>query len=224
MDQKKPVLTFVTGVNGAGKSTYMADFEKDSDRPLEIFNPDSVAKKILAKNPNFGRLSLGKGVVRDLDYKLSLKKDLVIETTLSGASMLGRIRKAKQDGFRVNMVFVSLDKLETHINRVAARVKKGGHNVEAKDIKRRFQTSYENFKKIAPQVDSLTVYDNTLQMVKVLEVQNGKVKYAGQLNDKLQEIFPGLQKIRNQKKPKLSAVETLKLKREKQAQSKGLSR
>ncbi len=221
-DQKKPVLTFIAGVNGAGKSTYIKAFVKASNGPIVVFNPDIVQKKILEQDP--GCKSVGKLILKDLERKLSLKKDMVLETTLAGATVINRVKAAKENGYQVNMVFVSLDKLDTHLKRIAARVGKGGHDIPPNVVERRFRTSYENFKKIAPEVDNLKVYDNTRQMNKVLEVQNGKVKYAGQLNEKLQEIFPGLQKIRNQKPQKLSAVEQLKQRREKQAQTKSLSR
>jgi len=189
-DQKKPVLTFIGGVNGAGKSTYIKAFVKALNGLIVVFNPDIVQKKILEQDP--GCKSVGKLILKDLEQKLSLKKDMVLETTLAGATVINRVKAAKENGYQVNMVFVSLDKLDTHLKRIAARVGKGGHDIPPNVVERRFRTSYENFKKIAPEVDNLKVYDNTRQMDKVLEVQNGKVKYAGQLNEKLQEIFPGL--------------------------------
>ena len=221
MDQK-PILTIVAGVNGAGKSTYMNQLKENSN--ILIHNPDSIRKKETKKNPGIGNLSIGRAIIKDRNQKLSLKQNMAWETTLSGATMIDHIKKAKKDGFQVNLVFVSLDKLNTHFKRIKERVLTGGHDIPAHDVKRRFRTSYENFKKVIPQVDNLKIYDNTRHFEKVLEGQNGKVKFAGQLNEKLQEIFPGLQKIRSQKPQKLSAVEQLKQNRKKQAQNKGLSR
>ncbi len=136
--------------------------------------------------------------MNDLKHRLTAGKNLLLETTLSGASTIAQIRRARADGYRVDMIFLTLDRLETHIQRVAARVRRGGHDIPVRDIERRFHTSYENLKKVIPDIDNLKVYDNTLPygalnpLVKILEIQSGKVICVGKLTSKLKEIFPNI--------------------------------
>ena len=194
----RPHLIFIAGVNGAGKSTFMADFQRAYPGELEIFNPDAVSKKIAAKHPEYGRLALWKDVVKELGLLLSSMKNIALETTLSGAATISQIRQAKQDGYRVEMIFLALDRLEIHIQRVKNRVQRGGHDIPVKDIERRFDTSYANLKKITSELDGLKIYDNTPapgeagSLRKILEIKDGKVICMGELSPRLKQVFPQL--------------------------------
>ncbi|WP_337102550.1 hypothetical protein [Paenibacillus sp. YIM B09110] len=59
------------------------------------------------------------------------------------------------------MFYVGLSDVRLNIERVAARVRNGGHHIEIADILRRHQTSLENLIEHLELIDHLIVIDNS---------------------------------------------------------------
>jgi predicted ABC-type ATPase len=57
---------------------------------------------------------------------------------------------------------VGLASPELHIERVQARVRRGGHDIPAHDIHRRYEHSRLNLIALLPHLTTLHVYDNSL--------------------------------------------------------------
>ena len=84
------------------------------------------------------------------------------ETTLSGRAYVGRLRKWKAAGYRVEIVYLQIDSPQLALKRIAARVKQGGHDVPREDVLRRFARSWANFDGVyRPLADAWMVYDNS---------------------------------------------------------------
>jgi predicted ABC-type ATPase len=64
------------------------------------------------------------------------------------------IQLAKLSGFEITFFFVWLDSLELAKNRVASRVRKGGHNIREDVIERRHWKGIKNFLKYAQEADN----------------------------------------------------------------------
>lgn len=166
------VLVIIAGVNGAGKSTA---YEQDPQlvNCLPIINPDVYAKQLANE--------LGANSISDLPHeeqarvnlkagKLALKvredffkqgKDFGIETTATSEATLRLIDKAHSLNYKVALIYVMLTSAVTHLNRVAQRVKVGGHIIDSDDIKRRFERSFKMFPLLLNKADVAVVYDNT---------------------------------------------------------------
>jgi predicted ABC-type ATPase len=69
----------------------------------------------------------------------------VIESTLSGRSFRNRLLHASKCGFEITIVFVFVDSADVCVARVAERVRKGGHDVPERDIRRRYHRCLANF-------------------------------------------------------------------------------
>ncbi len=54
------------------------------------------------------------------------------------------------------------------MNRVAIRVSKGGHNIPAETIKRRYAKGLKNFKHFAEKANSWHIYDNSSHMYQLV--------------------------------------------------------
>jgi predicted ABC-type ATPase len=68
----------------------------------------------------------------------------------------------KSDGYRLEIVYLTIPSPMVALRRIAGRVRQGGHNVPAADVKRRFQRSWANFQNIyKPLADGWLVYDNS---------------------------------------------------------------
>lgn len=91
---------------------------------------------------------------------LRSRTSIAIETVLSSRKYLRHVQHAKRLGFQVHMVFVALPSPEDHVERVAMRVRDGGHSVPYEKIRSRWQRSHENLRVFVPHLDSLLVVSN----------------------------------------------------------------
>jgi predicted ABC-type ATPase len=93
---------------------------------------------------------------------LKSQKDFSFETTLSTRSFVSTIKKAREKGYYITLIFFWLDSIQLAKDRVKKRVAEGGHNIEEKVIERRYNSGISNlFKLYVSKVDSLLIYDNS---------------------------------------------------------------
>lgn len=104
------------------------------------------------------------------------KKNIILEATLSGKSILNRYDKAVKSGYTVNTIYVGLDSLELHKERVKDRVDKGGHHIDDKLIEQRYKSNKENLYKAMEVSDLVIIYDNSDVTINRSMVLNNKVK------------------------------------------------
>ena len=64
-------------------------------------------------------------------------------------------------GFAVSLHFLALPNAEVAIERVAQRVRQGGHNIPESVIRRRFASGQANLARYCALVDDWDVYDNS---------------------------------------------------------------
>lgn len=87
--------------------------------------------------------------------------DYVFETTLGGNTIPRLLTNAASHGRRVVIWYVGLDLPETHIQRVGARVQRGGHPIPETKIRERFTRSLENLIALLPVLDECRIFDNS---------------------------------------------------------------
>lgn len=167
-----PVMTVVAGVNGAGKSS-----EIGKHQGYNYINPDTIAKAFVEKHPDRNPLQGMRDVLRQVDANIKNKTDFAIETTLAGRHILSQMQSAKKAGFEVHLTYVTLDTLDRHIERVAARVEKGGHDIPRQDIERRYRTIYENLPRAMKMADKVSIYDNTKELKPLLKLDHGNIRF-----------------------------------------------
>lgn len=86
------------------------------------------------------------------------------------------MREAKHAGFEIVVVYVALETVELHVERVRVRKSRGGHDVPGEDIRRRYIRSLANAPKALQIADRGLVLDNTQgEVVELLKIQNGQV-------------------------------------------------
>jgi len=148
------IFYIVAGANGSGKTTFAKEFAKEND--LYFLNADELAKSYNSQ------IKAGKIFFEKLDELIKQDKSFVIETTLSGKYLIKYIKTAKRNGFLISLIYLFLETPEVNILRVKQRVLMGGHNVDKKDIIRRFYKSKEMFWKVYKDlVDEWVVYYNS---------------------------------------------------------------
>jgi len=158
-------VTVLAGVNGAGKSSIGGAGLRENG--ADYFNPDEVARALMVTDSG-----LSQEEANSLSWRKSkelLKKAIAagsnynFESTLGGNSMTDILLKAASQGAVLNVWYVGLESVEQHIQRVAARVRQGGHDIPESDIRRRWTGSHANLIRLIPWVTTLRVYDNSLE-------------------------------------------------------------
>ena len=158
-----PVIAVLAGTNGAGKSSVGGALVEQHGG--SYFNPDRVAGEIHAERPRLpikecNSLAWQEGL-RQLRKAIEQRKDFTFESTLGGSTMTDELLRAAASGCEVCIWYVGLASAELHIERVAARVAQGGHDIPEADIRRRFDRSRENLVRLIPKVTELKLFDNS---------------------------------------------------------------
>lgn len=154
-------VVIVAGPNGAGKTTYAREIlPHEANCPIFV-NADLIAEGLSPLNPQGAQVRAARIMLEELDRHFAARESFAFETTLSGRAYLHRIAEWQAAGYLVELVFLSLPKVEDAIERVATRVKLGGHHVPEDLVRRRFALGLRNLKRFyAPVVDSWVLYDN----------------------------------------------------------------
>lgn len=161
MAQNKRVI-IIAGPNGAGKTTFALEFlPQEAGCPLFV-NADLIAAGLSPFSPEEVAFRAGRLMLSELDLYFHNGVSFAFETTLSGRSYLDRIARWRNSGYRVELIFLSLNRVEEAIARVSEGVQQGGHSIPESVIRRRFRQGILNFHQLyAPIVDAWVLYDNS---------------------------------------------------------------
>ena len=160
-----PRIYVLAGVNGAGKSSVggaaIRSFGGD------YYNPDEAARSLMDASPGLDQTEansqawlLGKSLLeRAIDERL----DFAIETTLGANTLPALLAKAASQGIAIHVWYAGLSSPGLHIERVRARVRKGGHDIPEADIRRRYGHSRLNLIQLLPDLAALRLFDNSAE-------------------------------------------------------------
>lgn len=163
----------IAGVNGTGKSSLRGVLEGQNVLLGHIIDADAIAKE-----NNFDNIKAGKKAIDEINYCLENNISFTQETTLAGHRIVRTIKQARKQGYYITMYYVGLNSMEESLQRIANRVKKGGHNIPEADVKRRFEKRISSLGKVIPLCDEIIFYDNENGFVKVAEIKNNKFQYT----------------------------------------------
>lgn len=157
-----PRCVIIAGPNGSGKTTFAREFLPKDAAVINFVNADLIAGGLSPFRPELAALAAGRLVLKELDRLFAARADFAFESTLSGTGYVGRLRRWKATGYRVEIVYLRVTSPQLSIRRIAARVKQGGHDVPTRDVLRRFDRSWTNFETVYRALaDAWTVYDNS---------------------------------------------------------------
>lgn len=92
------------------------------------------------------------------------KENFAFESTLAARSYASWLKRLRLKGYEVHLIFVWLRTVDLAIERVAERVRRGGHAILPQEIRRRYQRGIDNlFELYIPLADAWAVYDNSKQ-------------------------------------------------------------
>lgn len=156
--------------NGAGKTTFAREFLPQEAGIIHFVNADLIASGLSPLRPELAARRGGRLVLNELSRLVNARQDFAFETTLSGKTYLRLMRHWKAKGYRIQIVFLSLPSVDLALQRIAARVKQGGHHVPRADVIRRFDRSWNNFRQLYRNLaHTWAIYDNAGQSPRLLE-------------------------------------------------------
>jgi predicted ABC-type ATPase len=184
---RQPRIHVLAGVNGAGKSSIGGAAVRQHGG--EYFNPDEAARALREKDPTLTQTDANGAAwrqgVRLLKRAIEEGLDCTFETTLGGNTITSLLMQAAEQGIEVHVWYVGLSSPELHIERVQARVSRGGHDIPEHDIHRRYEHSRLNLVALLPRLTTLHVYDNSVdadpaagrtpRLMPVLHMKRGKI-------------------------------------------------
>lgn len=179
-------LFIIGGCNGAGKTTASYTVLPEMLGCKEFVNADEIAKGLSPFNPESVAIEAGRLMLRRMEDLLFEGADFAFETTLSTRSYVGFIRKAQQMGYFVTLVYFWLPTPEQAIERVATRVREGGHSIPPEVIRRRYANGLRNLIELyTPICDFWTIYDNSSADQHIKIVATGRKNATIDIQDTL---------------------------------------
>ena len=155
-------LYIISGCNGAGKTTASYTILPELLDCREFVNADEIAKGLSPFQPEKVAIDAGRIMLARIDELLSRKEDFAFETTLATKSYVQTIKRAKEAGYQVTLVYFWLESVELALERVQTRVKEGGHNIPEDVIRRRYVAGIRNlFQLYLDNSDMCIIINNT---------------------------------------------------------------
>lgn len=178
-------LYIIAGCNGAGKTTASFTILPRILNCEEFVNADEIAHGLSPFHPETVAVEAGRLMLKRIDELLNNEVSFSIETTLATKSYANLIKNAHRKGYKVNLLFFWIDSPEMAVERVAKRVREGGHNIPTDVILRRYTAGIKNFFNIYKDiVDYWILVDNATNPRQIIAEQDfdsinifDKIKY-----------------------------------------------
>lgn len=158
----RPKVIVIAGPNGAGKSTTAPEIVQRGFGIQEFVNADTIARGLSGFAPEQVAFSAGRIFLARIRELQAEHASFAFETTLATRSFLPMLRRMQVGGYEVHIIFLWLPAPEMAMERVEARVRKGGHSVPGEIVRRRYFRGLENFfNSYRPIADSWLMLDNS---------------------------------------------------------------
>ena len=192
-----PNLYVISGCNGAGKTTASYTVLPEILDCEEFINADEIARGLSPFNPDKVAIEAGRIMLAKINEFLKKGIDFAFETTLSSKSFFNTIKKAKENGYEITLLFFWLDSVELAIERVKTRVAEGGHDIPEKVIRRRYYSGIKNlFDLYLPVCDYWMITNNSTPNLELIAEGNYKTITKIENN----HIFELMKSLKNENK------------------------
>jgi predicted ABC-type ATPase len=114
----------------------------------DFVNADQITAGLSAFNPEGAAFEAGRIMLQRIQELADTGKSFAFESTLSSRSFSVFMDKLKTKGYRVDLFFVWLNSVTLAQQRVALRVRMGGHGIPPDVIERRYARSIRNFRSL----------------------------------------------------------------------------
>jgi predicted ABC-type ATPase len=178
-----PNLVVLAGPNGAGKTTAANRMLGNTLRIEHFVNADEIAKGLSAFRTGDAAMAAGRVMLQRLKELAAERVSFAFETTLASRTFAPWIAEQIRKGYSFQLIFLWLPRVEMSIERVAGRVRDGGHAVPEETIRRRYEAGLRNFFELyRPLTARWNLYDNTSNL-KPRPIASGRGAKTMRLHD-----------------------------------------
>jgi predicted ABC-type ATPase len=162
MSETNPQIILIAGPNGAGKTSLAPFLLQDRYAEFPFVNADAIASGLSAFEPESVAIEAGRLMLNRLHELSERRESFAFESTLAARSYAPWLSRLRQQGYEVHLIFVWLRSVDLAIERVAERVRRGGHHIPPQELRRRYKRGIINlFDLYMPLADAWAVYDNS---------------------------------------------------------------
>lgn len=122
-------IVILGGPNGAGKTTAARMLLPSLIRVDAFLNADEIARDICPEDVESAAVAAGRQMLSRIHDYVSAGTSFGLETTCSGRSYVRLLERCKREGWRITLLFLWISSPEIAVERVAKRVKEGGHSI-----------------------------------------------------------------------------------------------
>jgi len=140
MSQKN--ANFIIGCNGSGKTTFYYNHIKSNINYSEFkyINADEIAKRLqeegLDKDKSIRKSSIL--AMNEVSTEVKNGNSFVMESLLTSESTISLFNELKNNGYKINAIFLGCENYDINIKNVDIRRKQGGHYMSPEIIKERY--------------------------------------------------------------------------------------
>ena len=163
--QAEPILLFLAGPNGSGKTTFFETYVEPLGLPY--VNADRIARVLRADDPGRPARAVDETAFNEAERLrgalVEARLSFCTETVFSDPvrAKLRLLEEARERGFTVILVFIGLASAALSIARVKQRVRQGGHDVPDERLRARFPRTLANLREAVSIVDDAWLLDNS---------------------------------------------------------------
>ena len=162
MPVKNPSVILLAGPNGVGKTTAAPALLKGALGVMEFVNADTIARGLAGFDPERAAIPAGKVMLARLKELADRRVSFAFESTLASRTFAPWLGNLIAHGYTFHLVFLWLPTPDFAVDRVADRVKMGGHDVPEPTIRRRYSAGLRNFFQLYQTLAATwQVYDNS---------------------------------------------------------------
>ena len=162
MSKLNPQIIVIAGPNGAGKTSLSPFLLRDRSGEFPFVNADAIAAGLSAFEPESVAIEAGRIMLNRLHELSENRENFAFESTLAARSYAPWLSRLRHQGYEVHLIFVWLRSVDLAIERVAERVRRGGHHIPSQELRRRYKRGIINlFDLYMPLADAWAVYDNS---------------------------------------------------------------
>lgn len=159
---KNKELYIIAGCNGAGKTTASFNILPSRLECKEYVNADEIARGLSPFQPEKVSFEAGRIMLHRIQELMAVGENFAFETTLATKSFVNLITTAKQNDYRVTLLYLWIASSDLAKQRVKARVAAGGHSIPEEVIERRYYRGLKNLFELYHNIcDSVFIFDNS---------------------------------------------------------------
>lgn len=159
-----PTIYVFAGPNGAGKTTLY----RVAASSVARVNGDDL------RHQGLSEAAVEEQLRAQLAQLVQNGESFVLESNLAATQDYERLRGLQKQGYRLVLSFVGLESAELCRQRVAIRVRQGGHPVDDATVNHRYANGLNLLKVNYQLFEAITLFDNSQrEFTPVLQVVNG---------------------------------------------------